>query len=255
MVKIRPNIQIISGQARNIKIKLNYKKFTMMKSIIASVIVLISLSSFAQNPNDAIIVFSGGSMRTMDIKSKPKETKGSYYYNDKWYNGTIKLFSGEEVQAYPLKYDMKMNQIDIKVNNTIKVISIGAVKEITWLKPNGKYEILKNLSIYKDLEGYGFLSVLSEGKLSLLKKTELNLLDANYNTAMDVGSQSDKYVKKEIYYIKSGDEIIQIKKKKKNILNKFEDKAEKVELFASENNLNFKDDVDLEKIFNYYNSL
>ncbi len=226
-----------------------------MKSLIASVLVLISFSSFAQNPNDAIIVVSGGGIRTMNIKSKPKETKGSYYYNDVWYTGTIKLFSGEEVQAYPLKYDMKMNQIDIKVNESVKIISIGAVKEIIWVNPTGQSEVLRNISMYKNIEGYGFFSVLSEGKLSLLKKTELNLLDANYNTAMDVGSQSDKYVKKEIYYIKSEDKISQIKKRKKTFLNKFEDKAEKVELFASENNLNFKDDVDLEKIFNYYNSL
>ena len=226
-----------------------------MKNLIASILVLISLSSFAQNPNDAVIVISGGSIRTMNIKSKPKETKGSYYYNDKWYTGTIKLFSGEEVQAYPLKYDMKMNQIDIKVNESVKVLSIGAVKEIIWVKPTGRSEVLRNISLYKNIEGYGFVSVLADGKLSLFKKTELSLLGSNYNTAMDVGSQSDKYVKKEKYFIKSGDKIILIKKKKKNILNKFKDKAEEVELYATENNLNFKDDIDLEKIFNYYNSL
>ena len=226
-----------------------------MKSLIASVLVLIGLSSFAQNPNDAVIVVSGGGIRTMNIKSKPKETKGSYYYNDVWYTGTIKLFSGEEVQAYPLKYDMKMNQIDIKVNESVKIISIGAVKEIIWVNPTGQSEVLRNISMYKNIEGYGFLSVLAEGNITLLKKTDLDLLESNYNGIVDAGNESKKYIKKEKYYIKSGDKIILIKKKKKTILNKFKDKAEKVELFSSENDLNFKDDVDLEKIFNYYNSL
>lgn len=226
-----------------------------MKKIITSVLILLSIYSYAQTGNDKVVVIKGGSIQTMSIQSKPKETKGSYYYNSEWYTGTIKMFSGEMIQSYPLKYDMKMNQIDIKVNESVKFISIGAVKEITWLKPNGQSEILRNLSTYKNLEGYGFLSILAEGNLSLFKKTELSLLDANYNAALDVGTQSDKYVKKEKYYIKKGDKIVQIKKKKKKIIKIFNEKAEKVELYASENKLNFKDDPDLKKIFNYYNSL
>ena len=129
-----------------------------MKSFFATVIILISVTTYAQNLNDAVIVVNGGTVQTMDIKSKPKETEGSFYYNDDWYTGTIKLFSGEEIQAYPLKYDMKMNQIDIKVNESVKVISIGAIKEITWLKPDGKPEVLRNISLFNKIEGYGFLS-------------------------------------------------------------------------------------------------
>lgn len=226
-----------------------------MKIIIALAILLISFSSFAQNPNDAIIVITGGGIQTMNIKSKPKDTKGSYYYNDEWYTGTVKLFSGEEVQAYPLKYDMKMNQIDIKVNESVKVISIGAVKEIIWVKPTGQPEILRNVSLYKNFEGYGFLSVLAEGSFTLLKKTELEMLESNYNGAVDAGSESKRYIKKESYYIKSEDKISKIKKRKKTFLKRFKDKAEKVDFFASENSLNFKNDIDLKKIFNYYNSL
>jgi len=226
-----------------------------MKSIISAVIILLGLNCFAQDSNDQVTVIKGGSIQTMSIQSKPKETKGSCYYNDEWYIGTIKLFSGEEIQSYPLKYDMKMNQIDIKVNETVKIVSIGAVKEITWIKPNGKAEVLKNIGTFKGFEGYGFFSLISEGKITLLKKTNLLIMESNYNVTMDVGTKSDNYVKKDKYYVKTGDKISEVKLKKKIILKKFKENAEKVESYITENNLKLKDENDLKQIFDFYNNL
>ena len=227
-----------------------------MKYIVTVILIIFSISAFAQNPaNDAIVVFTGnGSIRTMDFKSKPKSIKGSYYYNDEWNNGTIKLFSGETIENYPLKYDLKMNQVDIKVNSSIKVLAIGTIKEIVWINKKGFTEILRNTSQYKN-NNIGFFSVLTEGEISFFKKTDLKVLESTYNPAMDVGSQSKKYLKQETYYTLINKELTRVKKNKKKILAKFEDKAEMVKKYADENSLNFKNDYDLSKIFNYYNNL
>ena len=48
---------------------------------------------------------------------------------------------------------------------------------------------------------------------------------------------------------------MKMQRNKRKILKFFNDKTERVEKFASENNLSFKNDSDLTKIFNYYNSL
>ena len=49
--------------------------------------------------------------------------------------------------------------------------------------------------------------------------------------------------------------MIKIKKNKRKVLKIFYDKAEQVKEYAKENSLSFKDDCDLAKIFEYYNSL
>ncbi len=229
-----------------------------MKYRVTIILILFSISIFAQNgvPNDAIVVFTGnGSIRTSNFKSKPKSIEGSYYYNDQWNVGTIRLFSGERIENYPLKYDLKMNQIDIKVNNEIKTISIGLVKEIVWVDKKGIRDIFKNTSNFNTEVGIGFFLILYEGEISLLKHTKLILLESNYNQAMDVGSKSKKYLKKEKYYIYSDGKISNVKKTKKKILKVFKDKSESVKKYANENNLSFKNDSDLAKIFEYYNSL
>jgi len=227
-----------------------------MKQAIIVIFITISLNVFAQNPNDEIIVMNGnGGIRTMNFKNKSKSIEGSYYYSEEWNAGTIKLFSGETIENYPLKYDLKLNQIDIKADNSVKVLSIGAIKEVIWTRKDGTIETFRNSSQYTNNNSIGFFLFLTEGKISLLKKTELNVIESNYNPAMDVGSQSKKYVKKDKYYILIGDEITLIKKSKKKILKIFNDNADIVKKYAEENELDFKNDYDLSKIFNYYNNL
>ncbi|MCD6556589.1 MAG: hypothetical protein J7K64_05280, partial [Bacteroidales bacterium] len=94
-----------------------------------------------------------------------------------------------------------------------------------------------------------------DGKISLLKKTNLKLLSSNYNQALVAGENYDKFVKENKYYIYINNKIYSVKRNKRKILKFFNDKTERVEKFASENNLSFKNDSDLTKIFNYYNSL
>ena len=105
-----------------------------MKKLFFILLAFFSTAAFSQNSNDAIVVFSGGVMRTMNIKSKPKETKGSVYYSDSWRTGNIYLFSGEIIKNYPLKYDLKKQEIEIQVDDDIKVIAVGAVKKVEWFK-------------------------------------------------------------------------------------------------------------------------
>ncbi len=49
---------------------------------------MIFINVFAQNPNDALIKFTGGGIAIVqDFKPVKKSDiiKGSYYYNDDWY--------------------------------------------------------------------------------------------------------------------------------------------------------------------------
>ncbi len=228
-----------------------------MRHLFTFTLIIFSITIFAQTTphNNNLVYYASGGVSVTEIKSKPKEATGSFYYNKDWQKGSLILFSGEEIKDFNLNYDMRMRQIDIKVDDEIKTISIGAVKQIIWITNTGEIEIMKNSSLFKKTNEVGFYSIISEGAITFAKKTYLVLLESNYNTAMDTGNEAKKYVKKDKYYIITKNSISPIKKNKKKILAKFDDKAEIVKKYADENELSFKDDYDLSKIFNYYNSL
>ena len=226
-----------------------------MKTITSLIIlILMAFSSFSQNPNDALIVLSPGIANIKEIKPKPAKTKGSYYYNTNWSVGTVKFFSGDIIENYPLKYDMRMNQVDIKVDNQVKATSASAVKEIVWINEKGFTEILRNALLFSK-DQTGFFSILVDGKRPLLKKTTLRLQEANYNPALDVGSRAKKYVKNESYFTILNGELKKINKSKRKILKCFDNKTGIIKEYVSKNKLNYKNDYDLVKIFEYYNSL
>lgn len=105
---------------------------------------------------------------------------------------------------------------------------------------------------------YGYLELMVDGDIKLLRKYEKSYVFNSFATKYN-GGGGDKnyhYVDKEKLYYKTGvASAIQLKKRKKKILEIFGEDAGKVEEYAAENNLRFKNEDDLEKIFEYYNSL
>lgn len=223
---------------------------------ISIILLLITFGLGTSAQKVEVYSYSGsGASTTLHIQTKKLEEKGSYYYNDYWQTGEIILISGDVIKDYPFKYDIKKNIIEIKVDDIIKVLSIGRVKEIIWVDKKGKIEVLRNTMLYENYSGTGFFSILYEGKKSFLKKTFLKIIDPNYVNALDVGEQDKKIVKRDLYFVAEGNQVFSIKKKRKQILKQLGEKADNVKNYADENNLNFKDDNNIVKIFNYYNNL
>ncbi len=235
--------------------KFNYKSIIMRK-LFFIFFAFFSLIVFSQNTNDAIVTFSGGGMRTMNIKSKPKKTLGSVYYTKKWCTGNIHLLSGEIIKDYELKYDLKTQNIEIKLKNDIKIIAIGSIKKIEWYNSDeNTNETFMNCSNYGSNEQVGMYKIISDGKVIFFKKTTLKVIESNYNQALDVGSQSSKYIKENKFYVFENGRVKLIKKRKKNILKLFGKDAEKIKIYAKEKKLNLKKEQDLVKIFNYFDSI
>lgn len=227
-----------------------------MKKTLLLLLIFTGFELYAQNPNDAVIVYGSGTARYMEIKAKPEKTKGSVYLSENWRVGNIYLFSGEEIKNYPIKYDIKKLRYEIKVDNNIKILSIGAIKKVEWFVPEtGEKTVFINSSDYKNIDGYGMLQVLSKGKLTLLKKTDLKLIDGNYNTALDVGSRASKYVKSTKYFALYNNKVKKVKTRKRKVLKLFGNKYDTVKSWAKEQGLKYNKDQDLTKIFDYYNSI
>ena len=69
------------------------------------------------------------------------------------------------------------------------------------------------------------------------------------------GAQKDRFIIRDQYYAQIGDTFKKFKLKKKAVLKAVGTKAAAVEEFAKKNNLSFRDDTDIAKILQHYDSL
>ena len=104
----------------------------------------------------------------------PGGVKGSTYLDKKWNLATILLFQSEKLlEGYPVKYELKENELEVKASNGIKILGTKNIKSLVWkdsITQEPKYFI--SGSEYTD-EGTplnGLLEVLSDGKVPLLKR-------------------------------------------------------------------------------------
>jgi len=194
----------------------------------------------------------GGGLRFTEIKAKPVAAKGSVYYYDNFLPGTFKLFSGETVSGMLLRYNMKTQTLEMKDGaDAIKNVGIGDISEIIIAG-----EKMENCSNYKQKEtNTGFFKEVAGKRVKLLVKTNLTVLEANYNPALDAGSRAQTYTKNSKYYVAKDGSVIPFKLRKRKVLKLFKDKQPEIEAFVKENDLKYRDEADLGKIFDYYNSL
>jgi len=106
--------------------------------------------------------------------------------------------------------------------------------------------------------GSAYFEVLNEGNCKLLMRHDVKIKSGGgpvtYNWA---GSDADAFVKyKQLYYQQTnGSEVIHLKKRKKDVRKVFADKYDLVERYIRKEKINLKDEKELVKLFNYYNSL
>jgi hypothetical protein len=99
----------------------------------------------------------------------------------------------------------------------------------------------------------GFFEVLADGPMPLFKKTEIVIQKANYVKEFDTGSRDDKILKKEHYYYSNNHLVAEVPKRK--IISLFGDRMAEMDRFIQTNELNPKNETDLQRIFREYNTL
>jgi hypothetical protein len=191
------------------------------------------------------------------IPVPPGRVVGDTYMDPKWNLGSLTVSDkNTPIEGYLMKYDIKGQNIEIKTQNGIRVLDVKRVGHMVWLDSvtrNAHYFV--NASNYKD-DGaplVGLMEVLIDGKRSLFKRTVVNTKSPTYVAAMDVGSRDMEYYKKTEFYYNNGENLYEIKSKKK-LVESFGDLAPDVEKYMKSNRLDTKSPDDLVKVFAYYNS-
>ncbi len=212
----------------------------------------VSITSFAQDAVDnttsmqsASTAYAGAGMWTV---SKPLDAsiQGTPYLFPNW-EGNFQITSKEGIQ-YKL-YNLNYNLSSKKLETVLAKDSVFQydVSKIDYVKNfNRKYKVI-NTELYQELV-YG-------EKISLLKGFYATVIDGVISPLTQQYTTPNRYSQKSKYFYLKGEQFLEIKLKKKDVLNAFGDKAEQIKKYAKDSNLSFGDETDVMTLFRYYNTL
>jgi len=191
------------------------------------------------------------------IPMAPGGVVGDNYLDKKWNAANILLYQSETmIEGYPVKYDVKNDLLEIKSSWGIKVLEGRKIKNLVWvdsLTAQPHYFVNGAEYKYEGAKSLGLIEVIVDGKLPLLKRSELYTKKPTYNAALDVGSKDTKLYLKDVFLYANGKDLIKIKNKA-DILKGAGDRSAEVENFIKVNKLNVNKQSGLTRVFEFINS-
>lgn len=177
------------------------------------------------------------------------DVKGSPYLSDEWIEGSVKLENGKAFQGVKLKYDQVADEL---------MFLDASGKEQLFVDPVLEFRLGDKLFRrgYPAADGASpaaYYEVLTEGKTDLLKLTSKKVFEETpYNSATKIRTIRAN----ESYYIGvSNLKLTKIRKDKKSLLAALDGKGAELEAYIKSNRLDLKQDSDMVRLVNYYNTL
>lgn len=186
-----------------------------------------------------------------------KNIKGSPYEVNHFRPGNI--FENNELKAskVPTRYNIFSDEIELKSSFELDVTEINVLTKT----PNLIVDILGDTYVYvlNSLSSgkSGYFKVLHEGDhFDLYKKSSVTYVEKKFAETNYQQDQPARFDRKDTYYMvnKQG-RFLELNTKKRKFLKAFGDKKKEIESFIKKQNLSTKEEDDMAKIFNYYNSI
>lgn len=191
-----------------------------------------------------------------EIKPPVREIQGSTYLDDQWMPGKIEFKNGNVLEDILLRYDISMDQIEVKIDGVLKGVSGKNAKSFTIFNPlsqSNDYYINANMYQEAGNKHSGFFKVFSLGEWSLLEKTIVTFEEANYNPVLDVGNEEPSYVKSSTLYMAHNNSIVVVSKSKKKFLEFLNEHSEATAAYMKEKSLSIKETSDIKLIVDFLN--
>ncbi|MEH0157638.1 hypothetical protein V6R21_26330 [Limibacter armeniacum] len=197
----------------------------------------------------------------MKIRSKKADvkTEGHYFIEPEWYVGTVNFSKGEQVVGYPLRYHLEDDELEIKVEDEVKVASPKQIESFEWTLKDGTKQYFRVLDGYS-LEGVPLVNklaqVLTEGEMSAYKLYKLKKVTRdNMLTQQHPDAVKSEIVTYKTNYLAVGEELLEVKKSKKKMLAFFGSLEKEMESYIKKKKLSFGNDHELVAIISHYNQL
>ena len=227
-----------------------------MKKITLLIFVLAFCSNVSTAQYD-VNVFNGSDLKSntsgmwIVTTTNGENIEGSYrLFDNDFQNGVITTKEGKKYKVPGLNYNLKSDQLEVKIaKDSVYAFNTAGIVEVDFGK--SKFKTLFDPEKYRPT----FYEVIgSFNNQTVLKHRTVKVKPGVVNPMTQQKQTPDRFVQEYSYFVtndKGG--LDELKLKKRTILKLFDDSAEEVEDYASENGLSFKEDEDLKKMFNYYN--
>ncbi len=190
--------------------------------------------------------FSGGNI----FFNKPTNLKGDIHVFSQWKNKGVIRIDNKDYRLGNINFNIKTNNFESQVGkDSVFILDIANVNHV--YINNRKF---KSFYFAKKKSDKSFEIIYDGDDFKLLKGYEVGIKYGETDPLM-VRKKVDTYFITKTHYIRKGTDIQEITLKKKKIVSLFKDKTDLINKFVKENKLSYKKEIDLKKIFNYYNSL
>ena len=194
--------------------------------------------------------FISGSGKKMLTESN---IKGSPYLNDEFYYGSIYTVQKQHYVDIQLRYNIYNDDLEFKTPQG--EIQALATPEIVEKAVFGNTQLVYSPFLISDKTKNGFFILLEEGKVSLYAKPGVAFREGTAPGAYK-DPEPPKFVKKsDEYYLRVGTKPAQLIGNKKELIQIFPDKNEKIKDLISKNKTKTNKPEDLKELVKFYNSL
>ncbi len=200
---------------------------------------------------------AGGTLQGLE-SSEPIELEGNPYWDEHWGLASVEISGRKElVEGNYVRYDIYRDEVEFNLKDGVKVLPGGKVVSIVWqdsVFSIPRFLVRANQFQENGVPLTGFVEILVDKEMTLLKRSVLDLQQPTYNPALDVGRKNPRIVKGHQYYISINNNLTRLKSKKdiKEVMPNF--KSE-VENFIKKNSIKVNSENDLIKLVEYYNTL
>ncbi|WP_299452563.1 hypothetical protein [uncultured Microscilla sp.] len=149
---------------------------------------------------------------------KQKEAlKGNPFLFQETKKGAVKIkhHYNKEYAFANMRYDAFNHEIEVVLENKKRYIRGVDLNEFA-LYHEGKRLLFINANHYsfKSTKLHGFVQLIEDGEVQLVKRVKIDILKSNYNVALNVGNNYDKFIRKTTYFYAHKGVLYQVKSKR-----------------------------------------
>lgn len=188
------------------------------------------------------------------------EVRGDTYLQPDWKRTTLMLYDVDKmVEGYPARYEIEHDQFEIKAGGAVKVLNGKKVKSFVWIDSISRtphyFVNGRDLKTEDNMPLTGFLEVITEGRIALLSRTEVVVMNPNHHQALNMGTRDTRIVKKHVFYLLENGVLKAVPSSKKKLLPLFGEHAPEVSKFIRVNALSLNEPTHLRALVEHYNTL
>ncbi len=231
-----------------------------MKTFFTVLAISIVFETTAQlTPTVNPVIDQFGSIQVKRTNEGKVTEQSSIYLYDDWIPANVLVHqpAGDVVQVkdIPVKLDLTTSALEVQTAGGIRLLPLSKVEKFEWTNPrtlskevfvNGRDFIFNGVKV----EGY---CAISGDLLKMVTHYSVEIIPADYNVALDVGSKEDRAIKKTRHYLLRGNELVEFTRK--SVVSLMPDEGDAIKQFIRKNRVDFDEEADLQSLIRYCDTL